>query len=341
MSKRLRLAIVGLGRLWETRHKPAIQQLRPDFEVGCVYDQVSWRAANEARQIGCRSSESLVEMISDPKIDAVAVVAPQWFGWHAVELAIEHKKPVYCALAVGAHAADLRRTAETISRAGGLFVPELPRRVYPATLRLRELLQSELGKPRLILGQSRLNGFNRYGEPGPATQLAQTALVIDPGGNLMDWCRTIFGEKPNSVTRTSANVLPGSESAWGPDFELLALRFPGGGSSQLSISRYHQNHWGEAREFLPRPGYQIYAERGAAWLELPDRIIWTDAQGIHDERLVVQPSVGERLLEQFRLKVLGEATDAPGIEDALFIAESVDQLQKQQEKQEHKEPTDS
>ena len=60
---------------------------------------------------------------------------------------------------------------------------------------------------------------------------------------------------------------------------------------------------------------------------MPDRIVWTDKNGgIHDERLIIQPSVGERLLDQFRLQVLGEATTAPGIADALFIAETVEQL---------------
>ena len=327
MPKRIRLAIIGLGRLWETRHKPALSQLRDRFEVVCVYDQVFRRAALEALQIGCRTSESLVEMISSPEVDAVAVLTPQWFGWHPVDLALEHRKPVYCALHPAAHATDLRRTAEVVQRTGVAFVPELPRRVYPATLRLQELLKTHLGQPRLIMGQSRLNGYDRYGEPGPATQLAQTALVIDPGGNLLDWCRFIFQAEPTRITRTEATVLPGIESAWGPDYELLALRFPQGGVSQLCISRYHQANWGEARKFLPIPGYQVYAEHGAAWLEMPDRIVWTDKNGgIHDERLIIQPSVGERLLDQFRLQVLGEATTAPGIADALFIAETVEQL---------------
>ena len=51
------------------------------------------------------------------------------------------------------------------------FMPEFARRFYPATLRLRTLLASTLGAPRLILGHSRLFGFDRYGHPGPTTQM--------------------------------------------------------------------------------------------------------------------------------------------------------------------------
>ena len=331
MATRVRLGVVGLGRLWEARHKPALGRLRDRFEVVCLYDQVARRAAIEARQIGCRTSDSLVELVTGREIDAVYVLSPQWFGWHAVELAVEHDRPVYCALPPAAHGPDLERASARLAQTGSVFVPELPRRVYPATLRLRELIETRLGRPRLVVGQSRLYGYDRYGEPGPTTQLAQTALVIDPGGNLIDWCRFVFGEEPQQIERTAASLLPTTESAWGPDHESLSLRFPGGGVAHLWMGRYHQAAWGEASRFLPGPGFQVYAERGAAWLEMPDRIQWSDEQGVHEERLAMDPTVGERLNEQFRRQLLGESPThldpAPGITDALRIAHWVDRLQ--------------
>ena len=326
MPARLRLGIVGLGRLWEARHKPALGQMQDRFEIACVYDQVFRRAAMEARQLGCQASESLVKMISDPEIDAISVLGPQWFGWHAVDLALDHGKPVYCALHPAAHVTDLKRTASRVAESGVPFIPELPRRVYPATIRLMQLIERDLGKPRLILGQTRLYGYNRYGDPGPTSQIAQTALVIDPGGNLIDWCRAVFQENPLGLTRTASTVLPGHEPAWGPDYESLALRFPEGGLAQLSIVRYDQAHWGEASRFLPHPGFQVYAEKGAAWVEMPDRIVWSDSSGVHEERLTAQTSVGERLNHQFWLRVTGQPSTAPGVEDALFIAHSVESL---------------
>jgi predicted dehydrogenase len=327
MSTRLRLGIVGLGRLWDARHKPALGRLRDRFEVVCVYDQVARRAVLEARQVGCRTSDSLVAMVSSPDIDAIYVLSPQWFGWHAVDLAAEHGKPVYCALPPAAHASDLRRTAERLACTGAAFMPELPRRVYPATLRLRELIETRLGRPRLVVGQSRLFGYDRYGEPGPTTQLAQTALVIDPGSNLIDWCRFVFGEEPARIQRTAGTLLPTTEAAWGPDYESLSLQFPGGAVAHLWMGRYHQDTWGEASRFLPGPGFQVYAERGVAWLEMPDRIQWTDDRGVHEERLAMEPTVGERLSEQFRRKVQGESSAAPDISDALLIAEWVERVQ--------------
>ena len=45
-------------------------------------------------------------------------------------------------------------------------LPEFARRFYPTSLRLRELLATRLGAPRLVIGLGRLFGFDRYGQPG-------------------------------------------------------------------------------------------------------------------------------------------------------------------------------
>jgi hypothetical protein len=204
-------------------------------------------------------------------------------------------------------------------------MPELARRFYPATLRLRELLATKLGRPRLILGQDRLFGFDRYGQPGPTTQMAPAPLLIDPGSYLLDWCRFLFQGEPRAVRGAGGVVLP--EAGGAEDFESLALEFPEGGRAQIAIVRYHRHPWGDALRFLPPPGFQVYAERGAAWLELPDRIQWADADGPREERLPLEPTVGEVLNDQFHRMVRGAQSLAPTLDDALAVSRLVDELQ--------------
>lgn len=214
-------------------------------------------------------------------------------------------------------------------RSGGVpFMPELARRFYPATLRLRELLATTLGRPRLVLGQSRLFGFDRYDQPGPTTQLAPAPLEIDPGSYLLDWCRNLFGADPVAVQGLAGQVLPGREGEAGPDFESIAAEFPGGGLAQVTFGRYHRAAWGEATRFLPAPGFQIFAERGAAWIEPPDHLQWTDADGLHEERLPLEPSVGEVLNDQFHRLAVGEPSLAPTFDDALSLARLVSDLRR-------------
>lgn len=325
---RLRVGIIGLGRLWEARHKPALARLRDRFQVAAVYDQVALRAALEARQLGCTAAEGLTALIERPDIDAVYVLTPQWFGLHPIELACAHGKPIYCALPTAADPSGWAEVASALRTRGTPFMPELARRFYPASLRLRELLATNLGPARLVMGHARLFGFDRYGQPGPTTQLSPAPLTIDPGSYLIDWCRFVFGAEPTAILGFGGSVLPASgvEGVSGPDFESVALEFAVGGLAQLSIGRYHRAPWGDASRFLPSPGFQVFAERGVAWLEMPDRIQWSDAAGSHEERLPMEPTVGEMLNDQFYRLVTGERSLAPGLDDALAIARLVGAL---------------
>ncbi len=325
--RRLRVGVIGLGRLWEARHKPALARLADRFEVVAVYDQSALRAALEARQLGCTACEGLTELIGRSDVDVVSVLTEQWFGLHPVELACQFGKPVYCALPPAADPEGFEAVAGAIRSSGLPFMPELARRFYPATERLRELLDGPLGPPRLITGHARLFGFDRYSDPGPSTQLAPVSLMVDPGGNLVDWCRFLFRAEPVAVQASGTTVLPGAApECAGPDFASLTLEFPAGGLAQIQISRYHRAAWGEASRILPAPGFQVLTERGAAWVELPDRVQWSSPEGRHDERLPMEPTVGERLCDQFGRFVRGEAEPATSLDDALAVARLVRRL---------------
>ena len=319
--------MIGLGRLWEARHKPALAKLRNRFQVVAVYDQVARRAAIEAAALRCHVAPGLRALVERPDVDAVYLLTPQWFGLFPVELACEARKPIYCALPPASDPEGLEIAAEAVRSAGVPFMPELARRFYPATLRLRELLATTLGPARLVIGHTRLFGFDRYGTPGPSSQLAPVPLAIDPGSYLLDWCRFVFQDEPISVAGHEASALSASGDA-PADFVAISLGFSGGRAAQIEISRYDQPTWGEATRFLPAPGFQVFAERGAAWLEMPDRIQWADSGGVHDERMSMEPTVGEVLGDQFCRLVRGEPSLAPSIDDALAIVSLDRELQR-------------
>ena len=338
---RLRVGVIGLGRLWEARHRPALARMADRFQITALYDQVARRATLEAGPLGCAVVEGLTALIDRTDVDAVYLLGPQWFGLHPALIACGRGKPVYCAVPLADHPEQLEGLADAVRASGTPFMPELARRFYPATLRLRELLATTLGPPRLILGQGRLFGVDRYGHPGPSTQLSPAPLTTDPGSYLIDWCRFLFQAEPIAVQAIGTTVLPtiveeaptATSAAAGPsghDFESFTLEFAGGGLAQVAFGRYHRTPWGEATRFLPQPGFQVYAERGAAWVEIPDRIQWTDASGPHDERLPLEPTVGEVLNEQFHRTVRGEPSLAPTLDDALAVARLVDDLRRSQ-----------
>jgi predicted dehydrogenase len=328
---RLRVGVIGLGRLWETRHKPSLARLDDRFRVTAIYDQVYRRAEIEAAQIGCAACEGLSALVERPDVDVIYLLSRQWFGLHPIGLACAAGKAVYCALPLTDDLAEVEALATRIDQSGIAFMPEFARRCYPATLRLKELLATHLGAPRLIVGHSRLFGFDRYALPGPTTQIAPAPLLIDPGSFLLDWCCFVLQSHPGSLKGFQCRVMqsagvPDQE----PDFETFVGAFPQGVTAHISYGRYHRGPWGEASRFLPPPGFQVFAERGAAWLEMPEKIQWSNAAGSQEERLALEPTVGDVLNDQFHRLVRGDLSLAPTMREALEIARLVDSLRRGQ-----------
>src|SRR4051794_13150615 len=90
---RLRVGVIGLGRLWETRHKPALSRLRDRFQVTAVYDQVMRRAELEAGQLGCAAPEGVVGLGGRPGGDGGCGLTPQLVGLYPVQVALAGGEP--------------------------------------------------------------------------------------------------------------------------------------------------------------------------------------------------------------------------------------------------------
>jgi predicted dehydrogenase len=328
---RLRVGVIGLGRLWETRHKPSLARLDEQFQVTAVYDPVFRRAELEAAQIGCAACEGLSALIERPDVDVIYVLSRQWFGLHPIWQACAAGKAVYCALPLAADLDELESLATQVEQSGIAFMPEFARRCYPATLRLKELLATELGPPRLVLGHSRLYGFDRYAIPGPTTQIAPAPLLIDPGSYLLDWCCFVFQALPTDLQGLRCQVMSAPEGVeQESDFESFAATFARGATAQISFGRYHRGPWGDASRFLPTPGFQVFAEAGAAWLEMPEKIQWANASGSKEERLALEPTVGDVLNDQFHRLARGDHSLAPTIREALETARLIGDLRRRQ-----------
>jgi predicted dehydrogenase len=308
-----------------------LTRLADQFRITAVYDQVYRRAEMEAAQLGCAACEGLSALVERPDVDVIYLLSRQWFGLHPITLACAAGKPVYCALPLADDLAELEALVPLVKRSGIVFMPEFARRCYPATLRLKELLSTVLGAPRLVLGHSRLYGFDRYAMPGPTTQIAPAPLLIDPGSYLLDWCGFVFRSLPQAVQGFRCQVIA-APGPVGPesDFESFVATFAQGATAHISFGRYHRACWSDAHRFLPPPGFQVFAERGAASLEMPERIQWSGPAGIQDERLPLEPTVGDVLNDQFHRLVRGDQSMAPAIHDALTIARLVQDVRRSQ-----------
>ncbi|MFM1902359.1 MAG: Inositol 2-dehydrogenase/D-chiro-inositol 3-dehydrogenase [Planctomycetota bacterium] len=309
---RLRVGIVGLGDQWESRHLPALRALADRFEVRGICEQVAHRAQRAAAQLGAVAVDGFRALAARDDIDAILLLADQWYGVTPILAACDHGKAVYSAasLPVDAEAAGtLRRRVEA---AGIAFMAELPRRHAPATLRLKELIATRLGPPRMLFCHRRA--------PQAATPIGDATAENRDLVELVDWCRYVAGAEPTSVIAVRHADPPGSATA---DYRMMSLDFsasghPGDGVlAQISCGYYMPQRWEEAVGFRPPAALQAACEQGIAFIDLPASLVWFDTAGRHQESLDSERPVGEQMLVQFHRRVTSLVRSMSGLDDAL------------------------
>jgi len=313
---KLRVGVVGLGTAWENRHRPALRALSDRFEIRAICEPVAHRAEIAARDLGATPVDGFRALAQREDVDAVLVLSSQWFGVLPILAACDAGKAIYCAAALDFDAEQARQIKDRVERAGVAFVAEFPRRQAAATLRLKELIATRLGKPRLLFCHQRVP---TGGSNGQRTAFGMSSLQMHDMVELVDWCRYVVGQNPTSVLGLS-HVSAADASQC--DYEMMSLDFSGeegpgtGATAQISSGRYMPACWPEAVAYRPPAALQVACEEGIAFIDLPSTLIWFDRAGRHMESLDSERPIGEQLLSQFHRAVTSLLRNASGVDDA-------------------------
>lgn len=312
---KLRLGLIGLGESWNQRHRPALRMLHDRFEVRAVYNQIPLRAEQAANEFGAAFCDGYRTLVSRNDIDAVLILENCWQGSLPILAACDAGKAVYWAADLDFDAELANRLSSRVDHSGIAFMAEFPRRFAPATLRLKELIATRLGKPQLLFCHRRVPGDEQRPRR-PGTEIGVQRRTEAELVELIDWCRYVVNAEPTSVG-SIRHGLPEN-----PDYWAITLEFPAsieGGPpvmAQLSCGRYIPAAWDEAINFRPPSGMQIRCESGVAFVDLPSTLVWFDEAGRHLESLDTELPVGEQLLTQFYRAVTSLVRKVGDIEDA-------------------------
>jgi len=325
---KLRVGLVGLGDAWQQRHAPALRALADRFEVRAVCEQVGHRAEQAAAEFSAAAVDGYRTLAGREDIDAVLILSPQWYGALPILAACEAGKAVYCAAGLDLTADDARLIRERVEQTGVAFVAEFPRRHAPATARLKELIATRLGPPRLLFCHQRsVTDGSRDHPSGPAPQPSSVRSLIE----LVDWCRYVVGREATWVT----GLMHSSSSSSGEeDYQMMSLDFTDSGSpgtgpvAQISCGRYIPAGWQEAITYRPLAALQVSCQQGIAFVDLPATLVWFDEAGRHQESLESERPVGEQLLAQFHLAVTGGGTRTCDLDDAYRALSIVQQARR-------------
>ncbi len=312
---KLRVGLVGLGDQWESRHLPALRTLADRFEVRGVCEQVSHRAERAARELGAAAIDGFRALAAREDIDAILYLADQWFGATPILAACDHGKAVYSAISFPFDPNEAQLLQRRVEESGIAFMAELPRRHAAATVRLKELIATRLGRPRMLFCHRRVPL-----SPSAASSRRDDASEARDLMELVDWCRYVAGVEPTSVVAVRHAEAVGSPA---DDYRMMSLDFSptartgDGPIAQISCGYYMPRAWEEAVSYRPPPGLQVVCEQGIAFVDLPQTLVWFDDAGRHQESLDSDRPVGEQMLGQFHRMVTSLVRQTSGLDDTL------------------------
>ncbi len=313
---KLRIGVVGLGNDWDTRYKPAFRALSDRFEVRAICEPVALRADMAIRDFNACAVDGFRALSRRPDIDAIFVLSRGWYGELPVMAASDAGKSVYCTEGLDEDLTRATNLKQRLESSGVTFLAEFPRRYAPATARLKELIATHLGQPKLLFCHTRVTANRKAlnGRPVAPPRSPMSHLI-----ELADWCRYVVGNDPSSVM----GVAHGQAHAdFNGDYQMMSLEFPNPDdkgkaiTAQVSCGQYMPADWPEAVTFRPPPEFQVACENGIAFVDLPSTIIWFDKAGRHMESLESERPVGELMLLQFYRCVMSLLHNPSGLDDA-------------------------
>lgn len=325
---KLRVGLVGLGEAWEKRHRPALRALADRFEVRAVCEEVSHRAELAASEFDAAVVDGFQTLTRREDVDAILILSEQWFGWLPILAACESGKAVYLGTRLDMEPDQAQRIKQRVEQAGIAFMAEFPRRQAPATLRLKELIATELGPPQLLFCHQRLPLAERNNRsPRHRVRKSTGQELVE----LVDWCSYVVGTAPSWVTGMMHTA---GEEACKEDYRMMSLDFSEGGPpgtgpiAQISCGRYFPARWHEAIGYRPLANLQVSCQRGIAFVDLPSTLVWFDEAGRHQESLESERPVGEQLLIQFYRAVTSLVSKTCDLDDATRALWVVEQAQR-------------
>ncbi len=296
---KLRIGLVGQSRDWKSLYYPLLLQMRDRFEVRSVYNSVSALADQVAHQMDAKKEDSFRAMALRPDLDAILMLESDWYGAMPIFAACDAGKAVFCGADIELDGHTMDEIKARVQSSGIAFMTELPRRYAPATVRLKELIATRLGPPRLLFCHRRMpNDLNEVENSAKSISSRADRELVE----LIDWCRYLVDDDPTWV-QAVRHPFPQNLSV--SDYQVISLGFGDPEQdddsvlAQISCGAYTPAQWHEAVAFRPPAAIQVCCKNGLAFVDLPNSLVWFDSAGRHQESLEQELSASQRLLQQF------------------------------------------
>jgi predicted dehydrogenase len=302
LKNMVNIGVIGLGPVWDTRYAPVLQKYRDRICLRAVYDPVIERAEKVAAQWLAVPVHGALALLNRTDVRAVLLLDSSWHGLRTLEFARERRKPTYIAACLGSDAACLKKLHDAGRAEGLTLMPEMSRRHAPSTVRLHELMATQLGRAKTI----EIEAFIWRDGPSVGIKESDAELVV----GLVDWCRYVARSPILQVEMTSEL----SSGIGGPNLHTITIQFApprAQSAGAAAVLRIYENAQQQSSVH-----YQITCERGTAKIDSAVEIQWQTETGKPvSETLTSDRSDVEVLIDHFCRRVVGGLIPVPDIAD--------------------------
>ncbi|MEZ6066291.1 MAG: hypothetical protein R3B90_11435 [Planctomycetaceae bacterium] len=299
--------MLGLPRDWEAVYRPALDRLAPRVRVASVYSSVPRQAREQAAELAAEVASGIRVILDRHPSNGVALLDADWWSPFALARVLQTGRAVYWRVNGQVEPAQLASWHEQSRAAGGLVMPEMRLRYTPATLRLRELLATELGPVRSV-------------DVHPLNTAAPAGRQVDV--ELYDWCRCVFDATPLDV-HSIANAQAGSNAMRTITLRLkrrqedpfvVVIRRPT--QEQARSERHPQATRKLAADEWPYE-FCIACKYGEARIEDASHLRWRVGGQEHTESLGNERTAVSVALDHFARRLAGGLIPVPDLSDLL------------------------
>jgi predicted dehydrogenase len=302
------LGLIGLGPLWESQYRPALSKLNQRLKVVAVYDNVRSRAEQAARETHSHVMGGITLLVNRPDVQAVLWLDAGWQGPALMRLLCESRKPILNAAKCELSMSELQQVHEQAVANGQTIVPAFPKRCTPASIRLQELLATQLGRPQQIEINIAPASMTAVPFATSADFGGMTPPPEDPLLEWTDWVQYLFRAAPIQVTRHA-------------DGRQLRLDFvplnPASNASDLRSANLSLNSTPPISDQPACDEVRLQCEQGRARIIGTSSIEWSNDRESHSEMLTTERTETEVLLDLFCRRVVGGLVPVPDLSDLI------------------------
>ncbi|MCC2333038.1 Gfo/Idh/MocA family protein [Cellulomonas wangsupingiae] len=232
MSGRLRLALVGAGRMGRT-HLHALRD-HPGVVLTDVVEPVTATHADLAHH-GLRVHATLEDLFASRRVDAVLVATPTGTHGDLVRAAVDAGLPVLCEKPAGLTSSDVTHLGRYAHERGVPVQVAYWRRFVPGLVELRDRVEAgDLGEVHLV-SCAQWDGA----PPSAAFRATSGGIFVDMGVHELDQARWLTGAEIAVVSASAAAGVSDPDVHGDVDSAHATLRLSTGALAAVSLGRYN------------------------------------------------------------------------------------------------------